>query len=81
MSKIKEFELTFADKSKVVVPIWGKRAENGKKFYINRIRSSNDIIRIKINFFDDNNRSYDVIDTHVRRKNKRKIRVRKRVIK
>ncbi len=81
MAKIKEFELTLADKSKVIIPIWSKNALKGKKCHIDRLYSSNDIVRIKINFFDDDNRSYDVIESHVRRKNIKKYRERKRVIK
>ena len=81
MGKIKNFELTLADKTKVVIPIWSKNAMKGKKCFIDRIHATNDVKKIKINFFDDYNRSYDVVETHVRRKNVRKIRERKRVIK
>lgn len=81
MSKVKEIELTLNDKSKIIIPIWNKKAYEDKRCHINKIYNSNNVIKIQINFFDDYTRSYDVVKSHIRRKNNRKIRKRKRVIK
>lgn len=72
MTKIKTIGLVYSNKKQVDIPIWSKKAIDGKKCYIDKINNNNDIKQIKLYFFDDRTRVYDVLDTHVRKSYKRK---------
>lgn len=67
MAQVKTIGLVLANKKQIDIPIWSKKAIDGKKCHIDRIEKNNDIRQIKLYFYDDRTRVYDVLDTHVRK--------------
>lgn len=72
MAKLKTISLVLTNNKQIDIPIWSKKAEDGKKCHIDRITNYNEVKQIKLYFFDDRTKVYDVLDTHVRKHYKRR---------
>lgn len=74
MAKLKTIALVLASNKQIDIPIWCKKAEFNEKCHIDRISNYDDIRKIKLYFYDDRTRVYDVLDTHVRKRYKKRYR-------